>query len=103
LNFKQFRHRGGKPTLLQFLVLCCNAGYVLFSTAFGYVLWKREFLVYALLPFLDISRLSREWETSVKVFFDVGANVGQTSELALKTFPKARICSFEPHQMTFNG
>ena len=69
---------------------------------FGYVLWKREFLVYGILPFLDIARLSRARGASVRTFFDVGANVGQTAREALDTFPGTRIFSFEPHPETFN-
>jgi FkbM family methyltransferase len=67
----------------------------------GYVLWKREFLVYGVLPFLDIFRLSRGWGRSVQTFFDVGANVGKTTEEALKEFPDARVFAFEPHPNTF--
>jgi FkbM family methyltransferase len=67
----------------------------------GYVLWKRDFLRYGVLPFLDIERLDRKWGTSVETFFDVGANVGQTAREALDAFPKARIFSFEPQIDTF--
>jgi FkbM family methyltransferase len=67
----------------------------------GYVLWKRDFLRYGVLPFLDIERLDRQWGTSVETFFDVGANVGQTAHEALDAFPKARIFSFEPQIDTF--
>lgn len=68
---------------------------------FGYVLWKKNFLVYGVLPFLDIERLSRAWDFEIKTFFDVGANVGQTAQEALKAFPDAYIYSFEPHPVTF--
>src|SRR4029077_11332413 len=68
---------------------------------FGYVLWKKNFMVYGVLPFLDIERLSRDWGIAVKIFFDVGANVGQTAEEALKQFPQAKVYSFEPHPVTF--
>jgi FkbM family methyltransferase len=67
----------------------------------GYVLWKREFLVYGIDSWLDISRLSRAWQTKVQIFFDVGANIGQTAEVALKAFPEAHVFSFEPHSATF--
>jgi precorrin-6B methylase 2 len=66
-----------------------------------YVLWKREFLRYGVLPFLDISRLSRTWNKPVTVIFDVGANLGQTSREARSAFPEARIYAFEPHPRTF--
>jgi len=68
---------------------------------FGYVLWKQEFLRYGVSPFLDISRLSRAWGRSVQTFFDVGANVGKTTEEALKEFPKTRVFAFEPHPNIF--
>jgi FkbM family methyltransferase len=68
---------------------------------FGYVLWKREFLRYGISPFLDIARLNRAAGHSVRVFFDVGANVGQTSMEALREFPEARIIAFEPHPDIF--
>ena len=32
---------------------------------FGYVLWKKDFIVYGVLPFLDIQRLSRAWQIKV--------------------------------------
>jgi FkbM family methyltransferase len=38
---------------------------------------------------------------TVDVFFDVGANVGQTSIAALETFSKAKVFAFEPHEATF--
>jgi FkbM family methyltransferase len=49
----------------------------------------------------DIERLSEHWKYDVSIFFDVGANVGDTSLAALKRFPKARVYSFEPHPATF--
>jgi FkbM family methyltransferase len=68
---------------------------------FGYVLWKREFLIYGIDPFLDIERLSRAWGIEIKIVFDVGANEGQTAIPARKAFPNARIYCFEPHLPTF--
>jgi FkbM family methyltransferase len=67
----------------------------------GYVLWKKEFLQYGILPFVDIARLNRAWGRSVETFFDVGANVGQTSRQALEAFRNARVFAFEPHPHTF--
>ena len=37
----------------------------------------------------------------ITVFFDVGANIGQTTLCALKNFPNATIYAFEPHEVTF--
>src|ERR1039457_5769716 len=68
---------------------------------FGYVLWKREFLLYGISPWLDITRLSRASSCSVQTFFDVGADVEQTSRAALDAFPTVNIFSFEPHPDTF--
>jgi len=63
----------------------------------GYVLWKRDYLRYGVLPFNDIARLSRHFDWPIRTFFDVGANIGQTSREALVAFPEARIFAFEPH------
>lgn len=47
----------------------------------------------------DITRLIPEW--SPQVIFDVGANIGQTATAFKKTYPDARILSFEPVKETF--
>ena len=52
-------------------------------------------------PFRDIRLLNEKWNSSVRTFFDVGANDGDTSLKALKQFPQARIFAFEPHPDTF--
>jgi FkbM family methyltransferase len=49
----------------------------------------------------DIERLADRWKYDIGTFFDVGANDGETSLVALKRFPKARVYSFEPHPATF--
>jgi len=67
----------------------------------GYVLWKQEFFRYGISPFIDIARLNRAWGRSVQTFFDVGANIGQTSLEALKAFPGTRVYAFEPHPNVF--
>jgi FkbM family methyltransferase len=67
----------------------------------GYVLWKQEFLQYGISPFLDIARLSLAFGCSIRTFFDVGANVGQTAREALDTFHDTNVFSFEPHPDTF--
>ncbi|NSX92640.1 FkbM family methyltransferase [Agrobacterium tumefaciens] len=38
---------------------------------------------------------------SFDVFFDIGANVGQTCRLAVEVFPEARVLSFEPVASTY--
>ena len=68
----------------------------------GYVLWKRDFIRYGVLPFVDIQRLSEEFGRKINVFFDVGANVGQTSQLALTSFPGAAVWAFEPVPEVFD-
>ncbi len=68
----------------------------------GYVLWKRDYLRYGVLPFNDISRLSRDFGWTIATLFDVGANVGQTSREALANFPEARVFAFEPHAETYS-
>jgi FkbM family methyltransferase len=52
-------------------------------------------------PFTDIRRLAGIWRYPIKLIFDVGANDGDTAVEALKTFPEARVVSFEPHPTTF--
>ena len=52
-------------------------------------------------PFRDIRILNEKWNSSVRTFFDVGANDGDTSLKALKQFPQAQIFAFEPHPDTF--
>jgi len=50
----------------------------------------------------DIRRLAEAWNYPVSLFFDVGANEGQTAAIALRQYPKAQIISFEPHPSTFS-
>ena len=68
----------------------------------GYVLWKKDFLQYGISVYDDIARLNRAWGRSVNTFFDVGANVGQTTREALRRFPGARVYAFEPHPVSFH-
>jgi FkbM family methyltransferase len=58
---------------------------------------------YGVEPFSDIKRLSEKWNYSIREFFDVGANEGQTALNALMYFPEARIFSFEPHPATYSA
>lgn len=67
----------------------------------GYYLQQRGALPYGLDYVLDIERLCRAWSLSVLTFFDVGANWGETSAMALGRFPDARIFAFEPSTGTF--
>jgi FkbM family methyltransferase len=50
---------------------------------------------------LDIERLSTAWGAPPGVFFDVGANVGQSASAIRAQFPEARVLSFEPHPRTY--
>jgi FkbM family methyltransferase len=69
----------------------------------GYVLWKKDFLQYGISVYDDIARLNRAWDRSVNTFFDVGANVGQTTRQVLRRFPSARVYAFEPHPTSFRA
>jgi FkbM family methyltransferase len=53
-------------------------------------------------PWADINRLASDWNYPITLFFDVGANDGETTVAALRHFPKARVISFEPHPVTFS-
>jgi FkbM family methyltransferase len=66
----------------------------------GYWVRHRSVLPFGVDYQNDILRLANIIGTSVSVFFDVGANVGQTSIDALKNFPDATIYAFEPHDAT---
>jgi FkbM family methyltransferase len=67
----------------------------------GYWVRHRSVLPFGVDYQNDIRRLATIVGSSVKVFFDVGANIGQTSIDALKNFPDATIYAFEPHNATF--
>jgi FkbM family methyltransferase len=49
----------------------------------------------------DIARLSERWDIPIKCVFDVGANIGQSSQAILAYFPDAKVYAFEPHPGTF--
>lgn len=51
----------------------------------------------------DITRLASILHNEVRVFFDVGANTGQTSSAALNNFPSATIYAFEPDKTSFTA
>ncbi len=67
----------------------------------GYWVRRTSVLPYGIDYQLDIDRLSRILRLPVEVFFDVGANIGQTSKAALAKFSDARIFAFEPDETTF--
>ncbi len=50
----------------------------------------------------DIRRLATIFGQPIRVFFDVGANTGQTSREALKNFPAADVLAFEPDATSFS-
>ena len=52
--------------------------------------------------FADIQRLSQAWQYPIEVFFDVGANDGDTTKRARHNFGSCRIFAFEPHPKTFS-
>jgi len=68
----------------------------------GYRVCHREVLPFGIEYMLDIERLGRAWDIPIRTFVDVGANIGQTSSLALSSFPEARIFAFEPDPVTFS-
>jgi FkbM family methyltransferase len=68
----------------------------------GYRVYHRDVLPYGIDYMLDIERLRRAWDVPIRTFFDVGANIGQTSSLALSSFREARVFAFEPHPATFS-
>src|SRR5712664_3890956 len=70
--------------------------------AAGYRFYHRSVLPYGIDFMLDIGRLGRAWGVPIRTFFDVGANVGQTSALALSSFADVRVFAFEPHPVTFS-
>ena len=51
----------------------------------------------------DIARLCSIYGGSIGAFFDVGANVGQTSSAALTSFPGATVFAFEPDKTSFGA
>jgi FkbM family methyltransferase len=79
-----------KPVRRLLRDLACKAGYEVFDTVPLGIDFMR-----------DSFWLSQQVRSSLDVFFDVGANVGQTSLRALKEFPDARIYAFEPTPAAF--
>jgi FkbM family methyltransferase len=68
----------------------------------GYRVYHRDVLPFGIDYMLDIERLRKVWGIPVRTFFDIGANIGQTSELALASFRDAQVVAFEPDSATFS-
>lgn len=69
--------------------------------ASGYYLQPRHGLPFGLDYMLDIERLAQAWQFPINTFFDVGANIGDSSVEALTRFPGASVVAFEPSTKTF--
>jgi FkbM family methyltransferase len=67
----------------------------------GYWFRHRSVLPFGIDYQSDIRRLSNLEAIPIDVFFDVGANVGQTSTVALTAFPSATVLAFEPDKASF--
>ena len=68
----------------------------------GYRVYHRDVLPFGIEYMVDIERLGRAWNIPIRTFFDVGANIGQTSSLALSSFREAQVFAFEPDPLTFS-
>ena len=68
----------------------------------GYRVYHRDVLPYGIEYMLDIARLGSTLDIPIRTFFDIGANVGQTSILALSSFREVQVLAFEPHPATFS-
>jgi FkbM family methyltransferase len=67
-----------------------------FLEARGYYVRSYAVLPYGVEYLVDIDRLSKQWNLAIRIFFDVGANLGGTTRAALKAFPDAQVVAFEP-------
>jgi FkbM family methyltransferase len=68
----------------------------------GYRVYHRDVLPFGVEYMLDIERLAKLWDLPIRTFFDIGANVGQTSSLALSCFLDATVFAIEPDPLTFS-
>src|SRR4029077_11759978 len=68
----------------------------------GYRVFYRDVLPFGIEYTLDIERMGKVWGIPIRTVFDVGANIGQTSDLALSSFRDARVIAFEPDPVTFS-
>lgn len=62
----------------------------------GYLLIKKKYVRFGYSLFVDVSRVSSEWNWNIETVFDVGANYGQFASEVLTEFSAARVYSFEP-------
>jgi FkbM family methyltransferase len=69
----------------------------------GYWIRHRSVLPFGVDYQHDIRRLGNIYGIPIRVFFDVGANVGQTSTAALSTYPEATVLAFEPDKTSFDA
>jgi FkbM family methyltransferase len=69
----------------------------------GYWVRHRSVLPFGVDYQHDIGRLCDTYGRSIEVFFDVGANVGQTTSAALTSFPSATVFAFEPDRISFGA
>lgn len=67
----------------------------------GYFVQKKEYMSYGIDHALDVKRLAKNSNHGINVIFDVGANIGKTTQYYSEHFPSAEIYSFEPIQDTF--
>ena len=72
-----------------------------FLRRYGLRVFIRKKMPYGVDPWNDVARLSQS--QPIKIAFDVGAHVGQTTRALARYFPQARILSFEPMPDTFKA
>jgi len=85
-------------TLIKGLRNPCLAIYFLAKT----YIERYEGFTYAFKKNGEEYLLNRLCEEDIRVVFDVGANVGEWTKIALAKFPKAQVFGFEISQKTFN-
>jgi FkbM family methyltransferase len=67
----------------------------------GYLVQKRTHMAFGIDHAMDIIRFAKGIY-EINTIFDIGANIGQSTQYYSKNFPKAKIYSFEPIRNTFN-
>ncbi|MCB1484917.1 MAG: FkbM family methyltransferase [Hyphomicrobiaceae bacterium] len=68
----------------------------------GYDLVKRDHMRYGVDILQDVKRLANRSQHKIEICFDVGANIGQTSQQMVRAFPDATIHAFEPVTETYD-